>query len=320
MENDEAVTIGVIGGSGLYQLFEEGTAEELDVPTPFGPTSSPISIGTMSGRRVAFLTRHGREHSVAPHRINHRANLWALRSLGVRAIVSSSAVGGLHPDYAPGTFVVTDQLIDRTFGRADTFFEDDVQHLSFADPFDPTLRRAAVDAIAALDVPFRPTGTCVVIQGPRFSTRAESVWLREAGGHTINMTMTPEVPLAAELGIATVNLSFVTDADAGLAPTEDEAAAAAAHAATADGAATADTAATGDAADDAGTPVTHALVMERLARANEVIVRAIGGIVGAIPADFTPRELVPASASASIMQTQPTAASTGPTMTAGTTA
>ncbi|TCU83562.1 5'-methylthioadenosine phosphorylase [Curtobacterium sp. PhB25] len=307
MENDEAVTIGVIGGSGLYQLFEEGTAEELDVPTPFGPTSSPISIGTMSGRRVAFLTRHGREHSVAPHRINHRANLWALRSLGVRAIVSSSAVGGLHPDYAPGTFVVTDQLIDRTFGRADTFFEDDVQHLSFADPFDPTLRRAAVDAIAALDVPFRPTGTCVVIQGPRFSTRAESVWLREAGGHTINMTMTPEVPLAAELGIATVNLSFVTDADAGLAPTEDEAAAAAAHAATAD------TAATGDAADDAGAPVTHALVMERLARANEVIVRAIGGIVGAIPADFTPRELVPASASASIMQTQPTAATTGPT-------
>ncbi|ROR35938.1 5'-methylthioadenosine phosphorylase [Curtobacterium sp. JUb34] len=304
MENDEAVTIGVIGGSGLYQLFEEGTAEELDVPTPFGPTSSPISIGTMSGRRVAFLTRHGRAHSVAPHRINHRANVWALRSLGVRAIVSSSAVGGLHPDYAPGTFVVTDQLIDRTFGRADTFFEDDVQHLSFADPFDPTLRRAAVEAIAALDVPFRPTGTCVVIQGPRFSTRAESVWLRQAGGHTINMTMTPEVPLAAELGIATVNLSFVTDADAGLAPTEDEAAAAAG----------------GADVDDAGAVVTHALVMERLARANEVIVRAIGQIVAAIPADFTPRELVPTSASASIMQAQPTGASvtqaqptTGPT-------
>jgi len=297
VENDEAVTIGVIGGSGLYQLFEEGTADELDVPTPFGPTSSPISIGTMAGRRVAFLTRHGREHSVAPHRINHRANVWALRSLGVRAIVSSSAVGGLHPDYAPGTFVVTDQLIDRTWGRADTFFEDDVQHLSFADPFDPTLRRAAIDAVAGLDVPFRPTGTCVVIQGPRFSTRAESVWLRQAGGHTINMTMTPEVPLAAELGIATVNLSFVTDADAGLAPTEDEAAAAAA--------------ASGPDVDDAGAVVTHALVMERLARANEVIVRAIGQIVAAIPADFTPRELVPTSASASIMQAQPA----GPTAT-----
>ncbi|MDT0234333.1 MTAP family purine nucleoside phosphorylase [Curtobacterium sp. BRB10] len=305
MENDEAVTIGVIGGSGLYQLFEEGTADELDVPTPFGPTSSPISIGTMAGRRVAFLTRHGREHSVAPHRINHRANVWALRSLGVRAVVSSSAVGGLHPDYAPGTFVVTDQLIDRTWGRADTFFEDDVQHLSFADPFDPTLRRAAIDAVAGLDVPFRPTGTCVVIQGPRFSTRAESVWLRQAGGHTINMTMTPEVPLAAELGIATVNLSFVTDADAGLAPTEDEAAAAAA--------------ASSPDVDDAGAVVTHALVMERLARANEVIVRAIGRIVAAVPADFTPRELVPTSASASIMQARPTADATA-NATAGVTA
>ncbi|MEK6345245.1 MAG: MTAP family purine nucleoside phosphorylase [Curtobacterium sp.] len=271
MEND--VTIGVIGGSGLYELFEAGTAEERTVATPFGETSSPISIGTMSGRRVAFLTRHGRSHSVAPHRINHRANTWALRSLGVRAIVSSSAVGGLHPDYAPGTFVVTDQLIDRTWGRADTFFEDDVQHLSFADPFDPVLRSAAVDAVAALGVPHRTTGTCVVIQGPRFSTRAESVWMREAGGHTINMTMTPEVPLAAELGIGTVNLSFVTDADAGLelaAGPDDE-------------------------------PVTHAAVMERLKQANEVIVQAIGSIVGAIPEDFTPRELVPASASDTVL-------------------
>lgn len=273
--------IGVIGGSGLYRLFEEGTADELVVETPFGATSSPITVGTMSGKRVAFLTRHGREHSVAPHLINHRANLWALRSLGVRAIVSSSAVGGLHPDYAPGTFVVTDQLIDRTWGRADTFFEDQVQHLSFADPFDPVLRRAAIDAVSALDVPFRPTGTCVVIQGPRFSTRAESVWLREAGGHTINMTMTPEVPLAAELGIGTVNLSFVTDADAGLAPAADETA--------------------GGPAADTEAPVTHAAVMERLARANEVIVRAIGDIVGALPDDYTPRELVPAAASASVM-------------------
>ncbi|SBN62376.1 5'-methylthioadenosine phosphorylase [Curtobacterium sp. 9128] len=277
MENDVTATIGVIGGSGLYELFAPGTADEMDVETPFGPTSSPVTVGTMAGKRVAFLTRHGREHSVAPHLINHRANVWALRSLGVRAIVSSSAVGGLHPDYAPGTFVVTDQLIDRTWGRADTFFEDQVQHLSFADPFDPVLRRVAVDAVAALDVPFRPTGTCVVIQGPRFSTRAESVWMREAGGHTINMTMTPEVPLAAELGIGTVNLSFVTDADAGLAPSE------------------------ADAAKSTEAPVTHALVMERLARANEVIVGAIGSIVGSIPDDFTPRELVPAAASATII-------------------
>ena len=293
MDNEKTATIGVIGGSGLYELFEPGTADEIDVPTPFGATSSPISVGTMSGRRVAFLTRHGRAHSVAPHRIEHRANLWALRSLGVRAVVSSSAVGGLHPDYAPGTFVVTDQLIDRTWGRADTYFEDEVQHLSFADPFDPVLRRAAIDAIAALDVPFRPTGTCVVIQGPRFSSRAESVWMREAGGHTINMTMSPEVPLAAELGIGTVNLSFVTDADAGLAPATDET--------TSTGTTTASTAST----TSTEAPVTHQAVMDRLARANEVIVRAIGSIVAAIPDDYTPRELVPASASARVLELRP---------------
>jgi len=294
VDNEKTATIGVIGGSGLYELFEPGTADEIDVPTPFGATSSPISVGTMSGRRVAFLTRHGRAHSVAPHRIEHRANLWALRSLGVRAVVSSSAVGGLHPDYAPGTFVVTDQLIDRTWGRADTYFEDEVQHLSFADPFDPVLRRAAIDAIAALDVPFRPTGTCVVIQGPRFSSRAESVWMREAGGHTINMTMSPEVPLAAELGIGTVNLSFVTDADAGLAPATDETT----STSTGSTESTASTAST-----DA--PVTHQAVMDRLARANEVIVRAIGSIVAAIPDDYAPRELVPASASARVLELRP---------------
>ncbi|MDY1005674.1 MTAP family purine nucleoside phosphorylase [Curtobacterium sp. CFBP9011] len=295
MDNEKTATIGVIGGSGLYELFEPGTADEIDVPTPFGATSSPISVGTMSGRRVAFLTRHGRAHSVAPHRIEHRANLWALRSLGVRAVVSSSAVGGLHPDYAPGTFVVTDQLIDRTWGRADTYFEDEVQHLSFADPFDPVLRRAAIDAIAALDVPFRPTGTCVVIQGPRFSSRAESVWMREAGGHTINMTMSPEVPLAAELGIGTVNLSFVTDADAGLAP------------ATATDETTSTSTGTGSTESTASTdaPVTHQAVMDRLARANEVIVRAIGSIVAAIPDDYAPRELVPASASARVLELRP---------------
>lgn len=294
MDNEKTATIGVIGGSGLYELFEPGTADEIDVPTPFGATSSPISVGTMSGRRVAFLTRHGRAHSVAPHRIEHRANLWALRSLGVRAVVSSSAVGGLHPDYAPGTFVVTDQLIDRTWGRADTYFEDEVQHLSFADPFDPVLRRAAIDAIAALDVPFRPTGTCVVIQGPRFSSRAESVWMREAGGHTINMTMSPEVPLAAELGIGTVNLSFVTDADAGLAPATDETT----NTSTGTSTTTASTTST-------EAPVTHQAVMDRLARANEVIVRAIGSIVAAIPDDYAPRELVPASASARVLELRP---------------
>ncbi|MFZ7089170.1 MTAP family purine nucleoside phosphorylase [Curtobacterium sp. RRHDQ10] len=279
------MTIGVIGGSGLYSLFDEGTATEVQVDTPFGPTSSPISIGTMAGRRIAFLTRHGRSHSVAPHLIDFRANVWALRSLGVRAVVSSSAVGGLHPDYAPGTFVVTDQIIDRTWGRRDTFFDEgSVQHLSFADPFDPVLRRTAIAALDGLGVAAKPTGTCVVIQGPRFSTRAESVWLRNAGGHTINMTMSPEVPLAAELGIGTVNLSFVTDADAGLAPAED------------------DPAEDDPAETHTGTgAVTHALVMERLAAANQVIVRAIEAIVQGIPDDYAPRDLVPADATAEVL-------------------
>jgi 5'-methylthioadenosine phosphorylase len=273
-----SAAIGVIGGSGLYSLFDDGSATEVDVPTPYGPTSSPISIGTMAGRTVAFLTRHGRDHSVAPHMIAYRANVWALASLGVRAIVSSSAVGGLHPDYAPGTFVVTDQIIDRTWGRRDTFFDaGSVQHLSFSDPFDPVLRRTAVAALRELDIDAAPTGTCVVIQGPRFSTRAESIWLRNAGGHTVNMTMAPEVQLAAELGIGTVNLSFVPDSAAGLAPAED-------------------------AEPDEGTePVTHALVMERLTAANAVIVRAIEAIVGNVPDDFTPRELVPADASAAVL-------------------
>ncbi|PZF56675.1 5'-methylthioadenosine phosphorylase [Curtobacterium sp. MCBD17_034] len=288
----DAVPIGVIGGSGLYSLFAEGTATEIEVDTPYGRPSSPITVGTMAGRRVAFLTRHGREHSVPPHRIEYRANVWALRSLGVRAIVSSSAVGGLHPEYPPGTFVVTDQVIDRTWGRQDTFFDEGgVQHLSFADPFDPVLRRIAVRALTDLGVPLQPTGTCVVIQGPRFSTRAESVWMREAGGHTINMTMSPEVQLAAELGIGTVNLSFVTDADAGLAPAEDAPAA---------DAPAADAGADAAPADDTGA-VTHHLVMERLAAANAVIVHAIEAIVGAVPDDHTPRELVPAEASASVM-------------------
>jgi 5'-methylthioadenosine phosphorylase len=278
---DETVTIGVIGGSGLYSLFEEGTAVEVDVDTPYGPTSSPITVGTMAGRRVAFLTRHGRTHSVPPHRIEYRANTWALRSLGVRALLSSSAVGGLHPDYGPGTFVVTDQIIDRTHGRADTFFDEDgVQHLTFADPFDPVLRAVAVDALDRLGVAHRPTGTCVVIQGPRFSTRAESLAHRASGGHTINMTMAPEVPLAAELGMGAVNLSYVTDADAGLA-------------------------------EEAGSAVSHALVMERLADANRTIVAAIEAIVAALPDAYEPRELVPADATAAVLARPTTGTTTG---------
>jgi len=273
------VEIAVIGGSGLYRLFDAGTVTTITVDTPYGPTSAPITVGERAGRRVAFLPRHGAGHTEAPHRINYRANIWALASLGVRAIISSSAVGGVSPEYPPGLLVVTDQFIDRTSGRADTYFDEGVvAHLAAADPFDPMLRRTAIAALAALDERFAPTGTVVVIQGPRFSTRAESLWFRAAGAHIVNMTQYPEVVLASELGIGTVNLSFVTDADAGLAPAEPGADAEA------------------SAVELPGSPETDAvtaeLVFARLAAAQPRILAAIDGILRGIPDGYAPRALI----------------------------
>ena len=219
-----AARIGIIGGSGLYRLLDPATSESRRIATPYGPAA--VTLGSFAGREVAFLTRHGIHHSVAPHLIGYRANIWALASLGVAAIVSSSAVGGLTAAYPPGSLVLTDQFIDRTHSRADTFYDwpaDDggsVQHLAAADPFDPVLHHIARAALDAAGAEFLPSGTAVVIQGPRFSTRAESRWYAASGGHLINMTMYPEVPLAAELGIGTVNLAFVTDADAGVDPAD----------------------------------------------------------------------------------------------------
>ncbi len=260
------ISIGVIGGSGLYSLFDE--AETRVIETPFGVATA--TIGELAGRRVAFLTRHGSDHSVAPHLINYRANIWALASLGVKAIISSSAVGGVSPDYPPGTLVLTDQFIDRTYGRADTFFDQgSVQHLSAADPFCPALRAIAA---GVLDDSVVRTGTVVVIQGPRFSTRAESLWFRAAGAHTVNMTMYPEVALAAELNIGTVNLSYVTDADAGV-----------------------------DASEKTGDEVSHELVLQRLVEAQPRIVAAIEAIVRALPQDYEPRQLIPAAEVAAVL-------------------
>lgn len=281
----EDVSVAVIGGSGLYRLFDTGTETSVDIITPYGPTSAPITIGVRAGRRVAFLARHGGDHSVAPHLINYRANIWALASLGVKAIISSSAVGGVSPEYLPGMLVVTDQFIDRTSGRADTFFDQGtVAHLAAADPFDPVLRRLAVGALAELGEDFAPTGTCVVIQGPRFSTRAESLWFRAAGAHTVNMTQYPEVVLAAELNIGTVNLSFVTDADAGLAP----------------------------ALDDAADPdaVSASLVFTRLRAAQPRILAAIDGILRVLPEQFAPRVLIAHEQVSAVLDRRPAAAAT----------
>lgn len=262
--------IAVIGGSGLYELIDPSGAVTHEVKTPYGTAS--VTIGLRAGRRVAFLPRHGGGHSVAPHLINYRANIWALASIGVRAIISSSAVGGVTPEYAPGLLVVTDQFIDRTSGRTDTFYDQDsVQHLSAADPFDPLLRGYAISALNALGESFAPTGTVVVIQGPRFSTRAESVWFRSIGAHIVNMTAYPEIVLAGELNMGTVNLSFVTDADAGLAPVLEI---------------------DGGGATSETDAVTASAVFRRLREAQPRILAAIDGILRALPADFAPRALI----------------------------
>lgn len=267
------ISIGVIGGSGLYSLFEPDASELLTVATPYG--EAVVTVGRFAERHVAFLTRHGSAHSLAPHLINYRANIWALAWLGVKAIVSSSAVGGVDPDYPPGTLVVTDQFIDRTQARADTFYDEgSVQHLPAADPFCPTLNATARTILRELGEQFRPTGTAVVIQGPRFSTRAESVWFRSAGAHTVNMTLYPEVVLASELNIGTVNLSFVTDSDSGLAPVDG---------------------AVGDA-------VSGELVFERLAAARPRIVAALGAIIAAIPDDYPGRQLIDPAAVAAVLE------------------
>ncbi len=207
-----AAEIGVIGGSGLYALLD-GAAEH-EVSTPYGAPSDPITVAQVGDRRVAFLPRHGRDHRYPPHKIPYRANLWALRSLGVRQIVAPCAVGGLLPELGPGTFVVPDQLIDRTSGRAQTYYDTGAIHVNFADPYCPH-GRAAVLAAAE---PVSPVdgGTMVVVEGPRFSTRAESRWFTSVGGTVVNMTGHPEAVLARELGLCYTSIALVTDLDAGV--------------------------------------------------------------------------------------------------------
>jgi 5'-methylthioadenosine phosphorylase len=211
-------TIGVLGGSGFTGLLED--VRTVEAETPFGPPSGPIAIGEIDGRRVAFLPRHGPAHELPPHRIAYRANLWALRELGVRRIVGPCASGALRPDLALGEFVVCDQFVDRTWGRDDTFYDGpETTHVSAADPYCPELRAVLVDTARELGIPVRETGTVVVVQGPRFSTRAESRWYAQLGD-VINMTAYPECHLARELELCYANVSMVTDHDVGVEGTE----------------------------------------------------------------------------------------------------
>jgi 5'-methylthioadenosine phosphorylase len=211
----EPVRIGVFGGSGFYSLLED--AREVEVSTPYGRPAAPVTVGTVHGREVAFVPRHGRKHQYPPHVVPYRANLWAFKELGVQRVLGPCAVGSLQPHVKPGEFVICDQLVDRTTGRASTFYDGpETTHVSFADPYCPTMRDVAVAEARAMELPVHDRGTVVVIQGPRFSTRAESHAYVLQGWEVINMTQQPEAPLARELEMCYVNVSLVTDYDVGV--------------------------------------------------------------------------------------------------------
>lgn len=207
--------IGVFGGSGFYSLLTD--VQEAKIDTPYGPPSDSVMLATVKGRKVAFLPRHGRNHTIPPGKINFRANVWAMRSLGVQAIISPCAAGSLQREFKPGDFAVCDQFVDRTSGRIDTFYDGPiVTHVSPADTYDPLLRKLAVETIREHGIPCHDGGTVVVIQGPRFSTKAESRWFTSMGWQVINMTQYPEAYLCRELGMAVVNISLITDYDSGI--------------------------------------------------------------------------------------------------------
>ena len=207
--------VGVFGGSGFYSFLDD--VEEVEVDTPFGAPSAPLMVGEIEGRRVAFLARHGLKHQLPPHRVPYRANVWAMKELGVRRIVGPCAAGSLQPAVKPGHFVICDQLVERTWGRQDTFYDGpETTHIGFAEPYCPTMREAAIKEGRDLGIELHERGTVVVVQGPRFSTRAESDFFRLQGWEVINMTQYPESVLARELELCYLNVSLITDYDVGV--------------------------------------------------------------------------------------------------------
>jgi 5'-methylthioadenosine phosphorylase len=208
--------IGIFGGSGFYSFLPD--VEEVRVHTPYGPPSDKLAIATLEGKRVAFLPRHGRDHSVPAHAVNYRANIWAFKQLGVKEILAPCSCGSLQTAIQPGDFVILDQFVDRTTGRKDTFFDGpETHHIGAAEPYCSRLRKLALERAEAQGIRVHPTGTMVVVQGPRFSTRAESAWFTREGWDVVGMTQHPECILARELGICYTGIALATDYDTGIA-------------------------------------------------------------------------------------------------------
>jgi 5'-methylthioadenosine phosphorylase len=246
--------IALIGGTGFYRFLED--AEEVAVDTPYGPPSADISLANLDGVRVAFLPRHGTDHQFLPSEVPYAANLWALRSLGARRVIGFNTVGSLQPEIRRGDFVFCDQFVDRTSGRQVTAYQGrDGVHISAAEPYCPTLRPALYEAVQSLPYRFHPGGTVVVIEGPRFSTRAESAWFTQMGWGIVNMTQFPEVAIARELELCYANLSYVTDYDV----------------------------AAKEIVGEEGEAVSHAMVVREFSLNSQAIVDVVRALVAAAP-------------------------------------
>ncbi|MCW4042449.1 MAG: S-methyl-5'-thioadenosine phosphorylase [Candidatus Bathyarchaeota archaeon] len=212
--SEEDLEIGIIGGTGIYDpsMFKE--ERNVKIYTPFGEPSDLVSISLHGRRKIAFLPRHGKNHTIPPHNVNYRANIWALKEIGVKRIIAASAVGSLREEYKPGDFVIPHQFIDRTKKRADTFYQGGrVCHISVADPFCPELREVLIRAGKTIGVTVHREGTYVCIEGPRFSTRSESKLFRDWGADIIGMTLYPECVLARETELCYASVAMITDYD-----------------------------------------------------------------------------------------------------------
>ncbi len=250
-------SIAILGGSGFYSLADD--LKTLHLNTPFGDPSSPLQVGRFAGKQVAFLARHGNAHEFPAHTVPYRANLWALHSIGVTTLISTFSCGSLQAHIAPGEFVMCDQVVDRTHGRASTFYDGPTTfHSTFADPYCQELRSEAAASAEALDITIHPNGTVVVIEGPRFSSKAESKIYSDLGGDVINMTQMPEAALASELGMCFAGIALVTDYDAGIsAPTAE--------------------------AGSEAEPVTHEQVLETFRRNIDRVHSLVGRLVENLP-------------------------------------